>query len=105
SEQFSRAGRRLAARQRRTGTEQSVQGENMTVMFKRAALAVLSFTMLSTASAVYADTYPSKPITFVVGYPPGGASDVITRLIAGHMQTALKQPVIVKNQPGVNGNI
>jgi len=77
----------------------------MTVLFKRVAFAALSITMLSAASAVNADSYPSKPITFVVGYPPGGASDVITRLIAGHMQTALKQPVIVKNQPGVNGNI
>jgi len=77
----------------------------MTVLFKRVALAAFSLSIMAGAAAVHADTYPSKPITFVVGYPPGGASDVITRLIAAHMQTAFKQPVIVKNQPGVNGNI
>ena len=77
----------------------------MTVLFNRVALAAFSLSIMAGAPAVHADTYPSKPITFVVGYPPGGASDVITRLIAAHMQTAFKQPVIVKNQPGVNGNI
>ncbi|MVW70682.1 tripartite tricarboxylate transporter substrate binding protein [Bordetella sp. 15P40C-2] len=77
----------------------------MKVSIKHATLSVLSLAILSGAPAVHADDYPSKPITFIVGYPPGGASDVISRLIAGHMQTALKQPVIVKNQPGVNGNI
>lgn len=78
----------------------------MTVPFKRALLAALGAAMVSAAPAGYAaDTYPNKPITFIVGYPPGGASDVIARLVAGHMQKALKQPVIVKNQPGVNSNI
>lgn len=49
--------------------------------------------------------YPDKPVTIVVGFPPGGASDVITRLVANQMQVALKQPFLVKNQPGVNGNL
>lgn len=78
----------------------------MTVLFKRAAIAAFGVTMLAAAvPAMSADAYPSKPITFIIGFPPGGASDVITRLIAGHMQKAFKQPVVVKNQPGVNGNI
>ena len=77
----------------------------MTVLFKRAALAAVTLTMMAATPAVYADNYPTKPITFIVGYPPGGASDVVARLIAGHMQTALKQPVIIKNQPGANSNI
>src|SRR5690606_40958302 len=77
-----------------------------TVPFKRALQAALSVTLVAAAPVGYAAApYPNKPITFIVGYPPGGASDVIARLIAGHMQKALKQPVIVKNQPGVNGNI
>lgn len=77
----------------------------MTVLFKRAALAAVTITMMAATPVVYADNYPTKPITFIVGYPPGGASDVVARLIAGHMQTALKQPVIIKNQPGANSNI
>src|SRR5690606_30082061 len=81
-------------------------GENMNQLFKHAAAIVVGMAAFATAAPVTAEeSYPVKPITFVVGYPPGGASDVITRLIAGHMQTMLKQPVVVKNQPGVNGNI
>lgn len=77
----------------------------MRISFKHLAMTAVSVAMMSIAPGALADTYPNKPITFIVGYPPGGASDVIARLIAGHMQTALKQPVIIKNQPGVNGNI
>lgn len=78
----------------------------MNQLFKHAAAIVVGMAAFATAAPVTAEeSYPVKPITFVVGYPPGGASDVITRLIAGHMQTMLKQPVVVKNQPGVNGNI
>lgn len=52
-----------------------------------------------------ADTYPTKPISFIVPYPPGGASDVIARLIAERLQAALKQPVVVENRAGANGII
>ncbi|MCD0503232.1 Bug family tripartite tricarboxylate transporter substrate binding protein [Bordetella petrii] len=80
----------------------------MTRTFKRVALAALGLALAAATAgvpALSAEAYPGKPITFIVGYPPGGASDVISRLIAGHMQTKLGQPVVVKNQPGVNGNI
>lgn len=49
------------------------------------------------------DNYPSKPITLVVPYPPGGSNDVFARQIAKELADALKQAVIVDNRPGASG--
>jgi len=49
--------------------------------------------------------YPSKPITIVVGYPPGGATDVMARVVAEKMTQAWGQPVVVENKPGAGSNI
>ena len=49
--------------------------------------------------------YPSRPITVVVGYPPGGATDIIARLVATKLSQSLGQPVIVENKPGAGSNI
>ena len=48
--------------------------------------------------------YPSKPITMVVPYPPGGSNDVFARQVAKELGDALKQTVIVDNRPGASGN-
>ena len=52
-----------------------------------------------------ADSYPSRPIRLIVGFPAGGASDVSARTIAGRMAELLGQPVVVENKPGAAGNI
>ena len=56
-------------------------------------------------SAALAQTWPSKPIRLVVNFPPGGAADVIARAIGAPLSESLKQPVIIDNKPGANGNI
>ncbi len=55
--------------------------------------------------AALAQPYPSKPIRFIVSFPPGGSSDLIARAIAPHMSDRLGQPVVVENRPGAGGMI
>jgi tripartite-type tricarboxylate transporter receptor subunit TctC len=52
-----------------------------------------------------AQTYPSRPVRLIVGYPPGGASDIGSRLIAQALSDRLGQPFVVENRPGAGGNI
>lgn len=52
-----------------------------------------------------AQDYPNKPIKMLVGYAPGGGSDIIARLISQNLQLKLGQPVVVENRPGAGGNI
>ncbi|MFE1570285.1 Bug family tripartite tricarboxylate transporter substrate binding protein [Comamonas odontotermitis] len=55
--------------------------------------------------ALAADNYPSKPITIVVGYPPGGSTDLVGRLVATELSERLKQPVVIENLGGAGGAI
>jgi tripartite-type tricarboxylate transporter receptor subunit TctC len=51
------------------------------------------------------DAYPSRPITLVVPFSPGGTPDVVARTMAEQMRTSLGQPVIIENIPGANGSL
>jgi tripartite-type tricarboxylate transporter receptor subunit TctC len=67
-------------------------------------LAALSCIMFCPASA-QAQAYPSKPITIVVPYPAGGATDVITRAVTQRLTEAWGRPVVVENKTGANSQI
>jgi tripartite-type tricarboxylate transporter receptor subunit TctC len=56
-------------------------------------------------SAVRAESFPSRPVHIVVGFPPGGVGDIAPRLIAPSLQQRLGQPVVVDNRPGAGGNL
>ena len=56
-------------------------------------------------SSVTAQTYPSRPITIVLGFTPGAASDTAARLVGEHLSTVLGQPVVIDNRAGASGNL
>ena len=53
----------------------------------------------------FAQAYPSKPIRMIVGFPPGGGTDVVARVISAKVQEGWGQPVSVENRPGATGTI
>jgi tripartite-type tricarboxylate transporter receptor subunit TctC len=55
--------------------------------------------------AAQAANFPEKPITFVIGFAPGGPSDVMARILTKRMEQDLKQPIIIENKPGAGGSI
>ena len=55
--------------------------------------------------AARAQTYPSRPVHWIVGYTPGGGNDIFARLMGQWLQERLGQPFIIENRPGANSNI
>ena len=54
-------------------------------------------------SPTRAQSFPTKPVRIVIGFPPGGGIDIVARTIAPKLSEALGQPVIIDNKPGVAG--
>lgn len=67
-----------------------------------AAVAAMTFSLPLTA---HADDYPSRPVSWTVPFPPGGAMDVIARVLGETMAEELGQPFVIENRPGAGGNI
>jgi tripartite-type tricarboxylate transporter receptor subunit TctC len=76
---------------------------------KRSILAALAWGCLgivaSIAPPVLAQGFPSKPITIVVPFPPGGSTDILARRIGEKLTASLKQAVVVENKPGAGGTL
>lgn len=76
---------------------------------QRQALGMVAMAAITTAVgspfAMAQAAYPSKPITLVVTYPPGGGADAMARLIGPKMGEALGQSVVIENKPGAGGQI
>ena len=60
---------------------------------------------LSGTGSALAQAWPQRPIRIVIPHPPGGPSDFVVRTVTDKLQAALKQPVVIENQPGAGGNI
>ncbi|WKU19211.1 Bug family tripartite tricarboxylate transporter substrate binding protein [Advenella alkanexedens] len=73
-------------------------------MLKKSLIALSSALTLTICSQAYA-SYPEKPITFVVGFPPGTSTDAVARILGESMGRKLGQSIIVENKPGVGGSL
>jgi tripartite-type tricarboxylate transporter receptor subunit TctC len=72
---------------------------------RRLAASLLVVVIAFTALPARADNYPSRPITIVVPFPPGGSSDIVMRLVAHKVSESTKQTIIIENRPGAAGNV
>src|SRR5262245_41258570 len=68
--------------------------------------------LVGTAGALFAvpggasaQTYPARPLRWVVGFPPGGGADIVSRIMAPWLAERLGQPVVIENKPGASANI
>jgi tripartite-type tricarboxylate transporter receptor subunit TctC len=69
---------------------------------RRLPLLVLA---LAACACVQAQNYPSRPVRMIVGFPPGGGTDVVARIIAPGLSENLGQPVVIENRPGATGTV
>jgi tripartite-type tricarboxylate transporter receptor subunit TctC len=81
----------------------------MALKIRRTVAALLCAVALSFASADDAaqaqSDYPTRAITLIVPFPPGGSSDIVVRLVAQKVSESLRQPIIIDNRPGGSGNV
>jgi tripartite-type tricarboxylate transporter receptor subunit TctC len=68
-------------------------------------LAAIPLLMLGVAPHAVAQSYPAKPITIVVPYPPGGPTDIVARLVGQKLSERVGQQVVIDNRPGAGGNV
>ena len=68
---------------------------------RRALLALA----LCAVQAAAAQTWPSKPVRMVITFPPGGPSEIVTRMVSERLHATLKQPFVVENRVGASGNV
>jgi tripartite-type tricarboxylate transporter receptor subunit TctC len=74
-------------------------------MIRTRAFATGVAVALIAAPATQAADFPTKPVTLVIGFAPGGPSDVMARIITKKMEEVFKQTVIIENRPGAGGSI
>src|SRR5258708_35715873 len=66
------------------------------------AMSISALVCIGSASAL---DYPTRPVRFVVGYPAGGATDILARLIGQRLSERLGQQFVIENKPGAGNNI
>jgi len=66
---------------------------------------VLAATLLAFPAAAQAQSWPAKPIRYIVPFAPGGTTDILGRMVASGLSASLGQPVVVENKPGQAGSV
>jgi len=73
--------------------------------FRPVISAIAALCCVLAASSAIAQTWPSKPVRFIVPYTPGGGTDIVARMIAARLSDLHKQPFVIENRPGASGAI
>lgn len=76
----------------------------MSFLGRTIACVVGSITAIA-STATLAQSYPVKPISYIIGFAPGGPSDVLSRVLTNRMEAILKQPFVIENRAGAGGGI
>ena len=71
----------------------------------RKLVVAIALALFAGIAGAQAQTYPSRPITLIVPFPPGGSTDVVARIMGERMRSFLGQPVIIENVGGAGGSI
>src|SRR5262249_28850839 len=77
----------------------------MKTMMKTMRLSVLCLAWLPLAGVAVAQDYPTRPIHWIVPYPPGGGTDIAARIMGQWLSEGLAQQFIIENKPGAGNNI
>jgi tripartite-type tricarboxylate transporter receptor subunit TctC len=77
----------------------------MSARYRILALLLAGLGLLGLAAPAGAQSYPNKPVRWIVGYPPGGATDIMARLIGHRLSEKLGQQFVIENKPGAGNNI
>jgi tripartite-type tricarboxylate transporter receptor subunit TctC len=88
--------------------KQDFGGETrMTFSMQRLAACAIACTALAfvAGAARAADDYPNHPVRWLVGYPPGGSTDIVSRLIGQYLSEHLGQQFVIENKPGAGNNL
>jgi len=72
---------------------------------RRAVLAGAGLAMMAPWTRVFGQGYPERNLTLVVPFAAGGSTDILARIVAGHLQQSLGQPVVIENRTGASGNL
>src|SRR6476661_5391569 len=80
------------------------EGTTIFSMMRLAAAALIALAVAGPLTAT-AQEWPSRPIKFVVPYPPGGSTDVGARVIGDYLSRTLGQQIVIENKSGASGNI
>ena len=74
-------------------------------MKNKILLGACALVAIALAAPAAAQSYPSKPVRFILPFPPGGPTDILGRIIGQRLAVQLNQPVVPENRPGAGGNV